>query len=90
MSNNDIKSKFDQAMNLCNNQKFAEAEVLLHEILKEVPKQSEAWRALAQIDWYGHHDIDKAEDELIEALKLDPKNLWGSCAYGESAVKGKA
>lgn len=87
MSNDDIKKQVAKAMELCDQRKFAEAEKLLHEILEKDSKQSDVWRLLAQIDWYEHHDIDKAEDELIEALTVEPKNLWALVLMGNLLSK---
>ena len=68
--------KLQQALELCNRNDFEKALPLLEEVIKEEPQNSEAWRVLAQIHWLHLHDVDKAYDELIEALRCEPKNIW--------------
>ena len=68
--------KLQKAFDLCNEKKFDEALPLLESVTKEDPKNSEAWRTLAQVHWFHKHEPDKAYDELIEALKCEPRNLW--------------
>lgn len=78
----DIESKIHSAEGLCDEGKFEEARVLLAEVLEEDPKRSDVWRLVAQIDLNIGKDVDKAYDEVIEALRLDPKNLWALILMG--------
>lgn len=61
---------------LCDQDKFDEARSLLDNILKIDAGRSDVWRLAAQIDLNILKDVEKAYDEAIEALRLDPKNLW--------------
>lgn len=81
--------KLQQVFNLCNNKQFDEALPILEEITKNDPQNSEAWRTLAQIHWFHLHQPDKAYDELIEALRCDPTNLWALVLMGNLLTKEK-
>lgn len=81
--------KIEQAFALCNEKKFDEALPILEEIIKDDPKNSEAWRTLAQIHWFHKHDTEKAYDELIEALRCEPKNIWALVLMGNLLTKEK-
>lgn len=76
-----------QALDLCNENKFDKALPLLEEIVKEEPQNSEAWRTLAQVHWFHMHEPEKAYDELIEALKCDPQNIWALVLMGNLLTK---
>ena len=77
-----MANKLQQALDLCNKSDFDKALSLLEEITKEEPQNSEAWRLLAQVHWTYQHEPDKAYDELIEALKCEPKNIWALVLMG--------
>ena len=77
-----MANKLQQALDLCNKSDFDKALSLLEEITKEEPQNSEAWRLLAQVHWIHQHEPDKAYDELIEALKCEPKNIWALVLMG--------
>lgn len=79
--------KLDKALDLCNKKKFDEALPILEELIKEEPQNSEAWRNLAQIHWFHKHETEKAYDELIEALKCEPKNIWALVLMGNLLSK---
>lgn len=81
--------KIKLAHDLCNQQKFDQALQVLEELIKEEPKNSEAWRTLAQIHWVNKHMPDKAYDELIEALRCEPKNIWALVLMGNLLTKEK-
>lgn len=81
--------KLKNAHDLCNQQKFDQALQILEELVKEDPKNSEAWRTLAQIHWVNKHMPDKAYDELIEALRCEPKNIWALVLMGNLLTKEK-
>lgn len=82
-------SKLEEALNLCNQQKFDQALIILEQLIKDEPKNSEAWRTLAQIHWINKHMPDKAYDELIEALRCEPKNIWALVLMGNLLTKEK-
>ena len=82
-------NKLQKAFDLCNEKKFDEALPILESITKEDPKNSEAWRTLAQVHWFHKHEPDKAYDELIEALKCEPRNLWALILMGNILTKEK-
>lgn len=84
-----MDSRLKQAHDLCNKNKFDEALPILEEITKNDPQNSEAWRTLAQVHWFYDHEPDKAYDELIEALRCDPKNIWALVLMGNLLTKEK-
>lgn len=84
-----MQNKLQHALDLCNDKKFDEALPILEEITKIDPQNSEAWRTLAQLRWYHQHNPDKAYDELIEALKCEPSNLWALILMGNLLTKEK-
>ena len=84
-----MQDKLQYALDLCNEQKFTEALPVLEELVKLEPTNSEAWRVLAQIHWVHQHEPDKAYDELIEALRCDPKNIWALVLMGNLLIREK-
>lgn len=84
-----MQEKLQYALDLCNKNKFNEALPVLEEITKTDPQNSEAWRVLAQIHWNHSQNPDKAYDELIEALRCDPKNIWALILMGNLLTKEK-
>lgn len=84
-----MDSRLKHAHDLCNKNKFDEALPLLEEITKEDPQNSEAWRTLAQLHWFHQHEPEKAYDELIEALRCDPQNIWALVLMGNLLTKEK-
>jgi tetratricopeptide (TPR) repeat protein len=82
-------SELDKALELCNKNKFDDALPILEEITKNDPQNSEAWRTMAQIHWFHLHQPDKAYDELIEALRCEPTNLWALILMGNLLTKEK-
>lgn len=78
-----------QFLDLCNKQDFNKALSLLEDLIKDEPQNSEAWRLLAQIHWTYNNETDKAYDELIEALKCNPKNIWALVLMGNLLIKEK-
>lgn len=84
-----MANKLKQALDLCNHNEFDKALSLLEEEVKNNPQESEAWRLLAQIHWTYQHEPDKAYDELIEALKCEPKNIWALVLMGNLLTKEK-
>ena len=84
-----MANKLQQALDLCNKNEFDKALPLLEETIKENPQNSEAWRVLAQVHWYHQGQPDKAYDELIEALRCEPKNIWALVLMGNLLTKEK-
>lgn len=84
-----MADKLLQALELCNKNDFDKALPLLEGAIKDNPQDSEAWRVLAQIHWNQMHEPDKAYDELIEALKCEPKNIWALVLMGNLLTKEK-
>ena len=84
-----MANKLQQALDLCNKNEFDKALPLLEEAIKDNPKDSEAWRVLAQIHWFHQNQPDKAYDELIEALRCDPLNIWALVLMGNLLTKEK-
>lgn len=84
-----MQDKLQYALDLCNKHKFDEALPILEEILKIDPQNSEAWRTLAQVHWFYQHKPEKAYDELIEALRCNPKNIWALVLMGNLLIKEK-
>lgn len=85
----EMQEKFNHAMNFCNNKQFDKAKPILQDIIKRCPSFSEAWRVLAQIHWYQDGLVDRAYDELIEALRVEPDNLWALVLMGNLLSKAK-
>lgn len=83
----DIQKNFQEAAEACTNHDFKTAKLILKEIVK-CSKHSEAYRLLGQIA-YEEHDDDLAIDYLIEALKIDPKNMWALIMMGNVYSKRK-
>lgn len=84
-----MQDKLQYALDLCNKHKFDEALPILEEIIKIDPQNSEAWRTLAQVHWFYQHKPEKAYDELIEALRCNPKNIWALVLMGNLLTKEK-
>lgn len=82
-----MNNKLQQVLDLCNKSEFDKALPLLEEIVKDNPNESEAWRLMAQIHWNHMHLPSKAYDELIEALRSEPKNIWALVLMGNLLTK---
>lgn len=78
-----------RVLDLCNKSEFDKALPMLEEIVKNEPENSEAWRVMAQIHWNHLQMPDKAYDELIEALRCDPHNIWALVLMGNLLTKEK-
>lgn len=84
-----MANRLQQAIDLCNMNEFEKALPLLEETVKDTPNESEAWRLLAQLHWNYSHEPDKAYDELIEALRCNPRNIWALVLMGNLLTKEK-
>lgn len=76
-----VMGDMEKAMTLCNKGAFEEAKGLLKNVLEKCPLHAEAYRMLAQI-YLGEGNLDKALDTNIEALRIDPGNLWALILMG--------
>lgn len=85
----EMQRLFNHAMEYCNKHQFDKALPILEEITRRSPTFSEAWRVLAQIHWLEDGEVDKAQDELIEALRCEPRNIWALILMGNLLSKGK-
>lgn len=83
-----VENEFEKAIELCNKGKFDDAYPILQSIIKKCPLYSEAHRNLGQIKMM-KKDIEGAINELIEALKIDPKNYWALILMGNIFAKEK-
>jgi len=77
-----MTAKLQQVLDFCNKSEYDKALSLLDEVIKSTPKESEAWRVMAQIHWNHMNMPDRAYDELIEALRCEPKNVWALVLMG--------
>ena len=84
-----MAATLQQVLKFCNNNEFDKALPLLDEIIKDTPDESEAWRIMAQIHWNHMNMPEKAYDELIEALRCEPKNIWALVLMGNLLTKEK-
>ena len=76
------ETRFNFAINLLQNKKFADAEILLKEILSVEPGHAESWFFIALIaDQKGFHQ--SAIEYLENALKIDSNNLKYIYALGD-------
>ena len=81
-----VRRDFDKAMDLCNRHEFKKAETLLREIIKKNPYFCDAHRTLAQVRME-QGDIQDAFDKNIEALRLDPTNLYALLLMGNICIR---
>ena len=84
-----MQNKLQKALDLCNNNNFDDALPILEDITKNDPQNSEAWRILAQLHWFHQNNPNKAYDELIEALRCNPRNIWALVLMGNLLTKEK-
>lgn len=82
------ENNFHKASLLCNEGRFNAAKDLLLKAIKACPSFSEAHRLLGQI-FYQQGEIDKGMDEVLEALLIDPKNMWALIMMGNILANGK-
>lgn len=84
-----LENDFQRAMVYCNKHQYDKAQPILEGLTRQNPTFSEAWRVLAQIHWLNDGDLEKAQDELIEALRCEPRNIWALILMGNLLSKGK-
>jgi len=79
---------FNQANNLCENNKFNEAIPLLLDLIKQNPSNSEYYRTLGQA-YSMIGDDENAVNYLIDALKWNPKNNYALIMIGNIFARNK-
>lgn len=81
-----LQQDFKQALDLCRNREFQKAETLLKSIVKKKPYFVDGHRVLAQVR-LDQGDYDDAIDKNIDALRIDPTNLYALLLMGNIYVK---
>lgn len=76
----------NKAFAFCEKQQFDKAEPLLKKVVETCPLQADAYRTLAQI-YMNRGDYDTAINYNIEALKVDPGNLWALILMGNIMMR---
>lgn len=76
-----IEHDLNQAMALCQKQKFNEAIKLFEKIVLEDPSVADAWRGMAQAKMMLNR-LDEAIVDNNKALQADPSNLWALILMG--------
>ena len=79
---------FQKASLACSEGRFNAAMDLLHKAIKACPGYSEAHRLLGQV-FYQQGEIEKGMNEVLEALLIDPKNMWALILMGNILANGK-
>ncbi len=82
------ESNFHKASALCSEGRFNAAKDLLLKAIKACPGFSEAHRLLGQV-LYQQGEVDKGMDEVLEALLIDPKNMWALIMMGNILANAK-
>lgn len=79
---------FEKAAECCGQGRYNAAMDLLLKGIKACPSHSESHRLLGQI-YFMQHDTEKAVDAVLEALRIDPKNMWALILMGNIFAKDK-
>ncbi len=82
------EADYNKTIALCEQGKYTEAKKLLDNLIKKDSTNSEYHRIYGQI-LSDEGDQDGATDELIEALRWDPKNKWALLMIGNVLAKYK-
>lgn len=82
------ETNFQKASVCCAEGRFNAAKDLLLKAIKACPGYSEAHRLLGQV-LYQQGEIDKGMNEVLEALLIDPKNMWALIMMGNILANGK-
>ena len=82
------EANFNKASALCGEGRFNAAKDLLLKAIKACPGYSEAHRLLGQV-LYQQGEVDKGMDEVLEALLIDPKNMWALIMMGNILANAK-
>lgn len=81
-----VQRDFEKAMDLCNRHEFDKGEKLLKEIITRCPLHVDAQRVYAQLAME-RGDLDLAFDRNIEALRIDPTNLFALLLMGNICTR---
>ena len=81
-----VQRNFEKAMDLCNRHEFDKAEKLLKDIISDCPLHVDAHRVYAQLAME-RGDLDLAFDRNIEALRIDPTNLFALLLMGNICTR---
>lgn len=82
------QKNFEKAAECCSQGRFNAAKDLLLKGIKASPDHSESHRLLGQI-FLQEGDLTKAENSVIESLRIDPKNMWALILMGNILAKNK-
>ena len=82
------EANFNKASAFCGEGRFNAAKDLLLKAIKACPGYSEAHRLLGQV-LYQQGEIDKGMNEVLEALLIDPKNMWALIMMGNILANAK-
>ena len=82
------ETNFQKASACCSEGRFNAAKDLLLKAIKACPGYSEAHRLLGQV-LYQQGEVDKGMDEVLEALLIDPKNMWALIMMGNILANAK-
>ena len=75
------------ALNLCNLGFYDKTLEILEEVFKDDLNIYKAWRALVQIHLTRRKLRSEPIDELIEALRCDPLNVWTLMMMGDMILR---
>jgi tetratricopeptide (TPR) repeat protein len=85
----DIEKKdFRKAVELCDSRRFSDAKPILRRLMETNPAHSDYYRVMGQI-LFEEGSYDEAIDNLIDALRWDPKNKWALLLMGNVFWRGK-
>lgn len=77
---------FQKAADFCNQGKFDLAEPILKRVVEVCPLHADAHRILAQIEME-RGNYEKAYDKNLDALAVDPSNLWALILMGNICAR---
>lgn len=77
---------FSKATDFCNSGQFDKAKTLLEHIIETCPLHVDAHRILAQIEME-RGNYEDAYNKNLDALRIDPSNLWALILMGNICVK---
>lgn len=82
------QKNFEKAAECCSQGRFNAAKDLLQKGIKACPEHSESYRLLGQV-YLQEGELTKAENAVIEALRINPKNMWALILMGNILAKNK-
>ena len=81
-----VDSDFKKGCDLCNSEKYREAETYFKRVVEKCPAHADAYRSWAQAKMM-QGELDEAIDINISALKYDETNLWALILMGNLLAK---